>query len=147
MYIYTRTHTHTHTHTYTEDTQGNTAVHLVCRSRNNRCVQLVALAAAREMGAPEVGGGRGGGDTKLAGNIAGLESRVTGSTPLHHAVEAGGVSGSVVCGVCAWVRGGRCVSAWVRGCVGDGRVAFWDGGWMLRIGCSVLLDFLPDYTI
>jgi len=88
----------------------------VCRSRNNRCVQLVALAAARETGALEVGGGRGGGDEKLAGNIAGLESRVTGSTPLHHAAEAGGVSGSVVCGVGACVR--ACVGGQVRGCMG-----------------------------
>jgi ankyrin repeat protein len=79
----------------TEDEEGDSVLHLVCRSRNLECVKSVAAAAARQIGAPQRpqgyvhgGGGRVGGGAVPA-VVAGRVSRVSGCTPLHHAAQAG----------------------------------------------------------
>ena len=79
----------------TEDEEGDSALHLVCRSRSLDCVKCVAAAAARQIGAPQSqqgyvhGGGGRVGEGAVPAVVAGRVSRVSGCTPLHHAAQAG----------------------------------------------------------
>ena len=87
----------------TEDQEGDSALHLVCRSRNLECVKLVAAAAARQcgarLGAWEAGGDHGSsgagrvGGGRMPMDVAGRVSKVSGRTPLHHAAQAGDCEG------------------------------------------------------